>query len=214
MSAETMRRDLAALQPILHIRQLVFVGGEPLMHPRIVELLQVAREANICEDVLTITNGVLVKKMPEAFWAAKPTLWISRYPVLPQANVDFAEAKSKEHGFWLGIRQSDRFYKQFKATPDDGRETFRNCPWKSTCFTVHEGRFYLCPQSCFFPSQLMKLPDGLAGLPLEGITREKLQAFMDRTEPFDACRICLGMGPEMDWHQNDNMEEWIKDATV
>jgi len=46
------------------------MGGEPLLHPNICEFLYIARKNFPKTDIRLVTNGLLLKKMPEHFWVA------------------------------------------------------------------------------------------------------------------------------------------------
>ena len=64
--------------------------------------------------------------------------------------------------------------------------TYFGCPW-NRCTTIHEGYFYLCPLSTFWPEQFMRrsekwkdISPTVDGLAIEGMTDERLQAFLNR----------------------------------
>lgn len=215
MSTETMVHDLLAAKPFMRFRNLQFVGGEPTIHPKIVEMLLWAAQVGISSDVMVITNGSRLPHMPDEFYRAIGFLQISQYAKLPQENIDFALEKSKQFGFGIGITKFTDFYLQLKPAPDDGVESFKNCPWKNNdCHTIHEGHYYRCPQSAFFPKLLQSLPQDIDGLPLEGLTDEKLDEYINRSAPFNACRICTGgHGKTQPWSESDR-KNWIANSTL
>src|SRR5690348_4435511 len=63
---ESFQRDLAALSEVFHSREIRLVGGEPLLHPRIVEFMRAARDSGVADSVVIYTNGVLLHRMPTA----------------------------------------------------------------------------------------------------------------------------------------------------
>lgn len=213
MALEDFERDLLALKPILKVRNLNLVGGEPLLHPRLLDFMRLAKSIRIDEQTHVITNGSLLPRMPEEFWQELEFLKISIYAKLSNEVVDLARAKGKQYGFGIEATEFKDFYLQLTA-PTDGRQSFENCPWKTDCYTVHKGHFTLCPQSTFFPKTLMSLPEHIDGLPLEGITEEKLRAFMNRTEPFSSCTICTGSrAHSIPWRESAR-DKWIAEATL
>lgn len=213
MSVADAELDLLALKPILKVRNLNLVGGEPLLHPQLLDFMRAAKRIRLDEQTHVITNGSLLPRMPEDFWKELEFLKLSVYAKLSNEIVDLAHAKSKEYGFGIEATEYKNFYQQLHA-PTDGRESFNNCPWKTDCYTVHKGHFTLCPQSTFFPKTLMNLPEHIDGLPLEGITEDGLRAFMSRTEPFNACTICTGTKTNsMPWRESAR-GEWIADSTL
>lgn len=214
MSPETMARDLESIKPFLSFHRIQLVGGEPTLHPNISELLGVARRSGVGSSTSIITNGRLLPKMGDDFWNALEILQLSVYGNLDRSVIDLARKKATEHKFTFCFAEFTQFYLQFKSSPDDG-ESFNSCPWKTTCYTLHEGKFYLCPQSAFFPSLFQELPFGIDGLPLEGLTEEKLSEFMSRDKPFNACKICLGsLAHIIPWSESKTKEEWIKGSTL
>lgn len=214
MPLEMIERDLTALKPFLRVGNVQVLGGEPLLHRDIVEVLRLVKRVRIDRRSTVITNGSLLPRMTDEFWRELEYLQISVYPKLDRACVALAEAKSREYGFALGTTEFHDFYRQLKAVPDDGAASFRDCRWRKECFTVHRGHFYLCAQSAFFPKAILHQPAETDGLPLEGLTEEKLAAFMARTEPFAACTVCRANTMLSDPWREAKRSEWIKESTT
>jgi hypothetical protein len=215
MTPETMAKDLASLKPFLHFNRIQLVGGEPTLHPELPELLRVAKKSGVGDFVSIITNGALLPKMEDEFWNELQILQLSVYGKLDKSVIPFAQEKARKHGFDFYMAEFTEFYVQFKPVPDDGADSFRNCHWKMNCFTVHEGHFYLCPQAAFFPALFQDLPERVDGFPLDGLTEEKLEAYMNRQEPFNACKVCLGsVANRIPWREAKNKEDWIKGSTL
>ncbi len=213
MPLEMMERDLRALKPFLSCGSVQILGGEPLLHPQIVEAIRLVKSIRLDRMTSVITNGSLLPRMKEEFWRELEHLQISIYPTLEPGCVTLAEAKSRAYGFPLNTTVFDAFYRQLKAEPDDGVDSFRGCHWKTQCYTVHRGHFYLCSQSAFYPRMIMHLPAETDGLPLEGITEEKLRAFMGRTEPFRACTICRAHTMETDPWREVERKRWVEKSS-
>lgn len=211
MDLQTIERDLQALKPFLHVHNLNLVGGEPTLHKEIVDIMRLTKRIRLGVATVVITNATLLPRMAEEFWQELEYLSISAYPALKPECLELAREKQKQYAFGLGERVFTEFHRQFRQEPNDGSH-FSTCHWKSDCFTVHEGFFYLCPQSAFFPQRFMSLPIGSDGLDLEGITESKLRAFMDRTEPLAACRICMAneMKP-LPWKEAPR-KEWLEQS--
>lgn len=213
MKLETAGADLLKLSKVAHFEMLCLVGGEPTLHPEIVEFLKIAGNSPIADDIVVVTNGSKLDTMPDSFWNNIDVLRLSIYPKLPASVLEFAQAKCLKHDVTLLAWHYPEFFKQLKTNLDDGVESFKNCSWRSDCYTVHEGHFYLCPQSAFFPERLMR-QKSTAGLPLDGITEETLQAFLDRTEPFEACKICCAGDKVLAPWKESTKKDWAKDSTL
>jgi hypothetical protein len=211
LSVEQIERDLLALKPILRCHSNQLVGGEPLLNPNIVEIMRLMKRVRMDLGTVVITNGTLLPRMPEEFWQEMEYLSISVYPVLKPECLELAREKQKQYGFGLGERVFTEFHRQFRKEPNDGSH-FATCHWKSDCYTVHDGAFYLCPQSVFFPHRFMGLEKGVDGLPLAGITEDKLNAFLHRTEPLIACRICMANEMKPAPWQESPRKQWLEES--
>lgn len=209
MTLETIERDLTALRPFLHCHQLNVVGGEPTLHKQIVEIMRLLKQIKIANGTVVITNGTLLPRMPEEFWKELEYLSISVYPTLKSECIDLALEKQKQYQFGIGQRVFTDFHRQFRAEPGDG-SNFTSCHWKSDCYTVHEGYFFLCPQSAFFPKRFMGMDAGVDGLSLGSLTEEKLAAFINRTEPLNACRICMANEMKAAPWREAPRKEWLE----
>lgn len=212
MSLEEIERDLEALRPILKPKNITVVGGEPLLHPELLQILQLLKRLRVDEQTWLITNGTLLPRMSEEFWGALEYMRVSVYPTLDKTIPDMVRGQMEKHAFECVFQEFTEFFLQLDVVPDGS--SFHDCPWKSDCYTVHRGFFYLCPQSTFFPRTLLNLPADTDGLPLEGITEEKLLEFMNRKEPFVSCRSCRAYGQAVPWSETRGREKWIANSTL
>jgi MoaA/NifB/PqqE/SkfB family radical SAM enzyme len=213
MGLDVIERDLTLLKKILRCQTVNIVGGEPTLHKQLVDVMKLLTGIRIDINHCLVTNGRLLPTFEDDFWSSLESMSISVYPNLNMEVVALAERKSKEHGFGFGTRIFTEFYAQFEDRPDGS--SFHNCHWKTDCFTVHDGYFYLCPQSAFFPKTVMGLPENIDGLPLDGATEQSLLDYMNRKEPFNACRKCSGgFSLRRPWSQSKTRDEWIKESSV
>lgn len=217
MSPEVLDRDLKALSKIARIRYLSMQGGEPMLHTRLMDMLTVMINARMCEQPWILTNARLSLKMKEEFWEFigkhRFEFRVSEYPNLEPVVKPYVEKKAKIYGFSTRWQYIDSFVKVF-AKHNDPQAIFNRCPW-TKCYTVHEGFFYKCPLTTFWPSEFMGLPATIDGIPIEGITESSFNEFVNSTKFLESCRICSGAdGARVKWHENSNREEWLKEAEV
>jgi hypothetical protein len=59
------------------------------------------------------------------------------------------------------------------------------------CLTIHEGYFYLCLLTAFFPKQFMGLPETIDGIPIESATMNDCRRLPVATR-HGTCKICAG----------------------
>lgn len=214
MEPAVLARDLDVMKNHLRVKLMMIQGGEPLLHPKVVELMEIMAQSKIGSWCGVLTNGKLLPRMKEDFWLKlgeyKMELRMSCYPDLDPEIVPFATAQSEKYGFSIRPQTINAFMPLFRKVPDGS--TYYGCPW-NRCLTCHEGWFYLCPLTAFFPKQYMNLPEHIDGIPIPGMTDDRLSKFLSRDKPLETCKICAGAtGPAIPWHQNKNKEEWEKEA--
>lgn len=213
MEPDVLKRDLDVMKNHLRTKLLFVQGGEPLMHPKVVELMSLCYDSGIAKQCGVLTNGKLLPRMNAEFFemlaSRKMELRMSCYPDLSPDIVPFALDMGQRYGFYVRPQAISTFKPLFLK--NDGR-TYHGCPW-NRCLTIHEGWFYLCPLTAFFPKQFMGAEEHIDGIPIEGMTDERLQTFLNRKEPLETCKICAGArGPDIPWHQNKSKAEWEKEA--
>ncbi len=208
LTPEGLAKDLAAVKDIVHFKVLQMVGGEPLLNKRLVELIEVARASGVGDSVSVITNGELLPRMKDDFWQAVDWVNLSAYPTLSIATLETARSKAAEFEKPLYVTYFTEFHQQHRSPPNDGAH-FSTCHWRNSCWQIHAGHFALCPQSLFMPKTFMELPEFVDALPLDGVTAEKFDAFIHRTEPLNACRMCMANElKSLPWREAVSREDW------
>lgn len=208
MTPEMLAADLDRLKQVVHFHRIQMVGGEPTLNKHLPELMRVARASGIANEVMVISNGGLLPRMSDEFWEQMDSLQLSIYPGLDPEIPGFAAAQCKRFGKAFFSTVYTDFHQQFRTERNDGSH-FKDCHWRRDCYSVERGFFFLCPQSIFFPEDFMGLPEGIDGLSLDGITQEKFDAFLEREEPLNACKMC--MANEMKsrpWTEATGKDDW------
>jgi len=152
-----------------------------------------------------VTNGVLLWRMPEAFWRSVDVVAISLYPGYEISVEELKEyqQRAREHGVNLRLKYQDSFRESHSVlgTADARlvRRIYSTCKtahiWH--CHTVIDGYFYRCPRSAFIPRYLHGSPwpnvaiDGLK-VAHSGTFGDDLLNFLSRETPLESCRYCLG----------------------
>src|SRR5581483_7503395 len=75
-----LARDLAALRGLVHAERLDVLGGEPFLNPQLLELLALVREHGVASEIRVVSNGQLLSRIDERFWAMADGLDITFYP--------------------------------------------------------------------------------------------------------------------------------------
>ena len=79
-SLTAFRADLEALAEAFHSDELRIVGGEPLLHPQLLDFLREARRIGVADRIVLYTNGVLLHKASVELWRSVDEIYLSVYP--------------------------------------------------------------------------------------------------------------------------------------
>lgn len=217
IAPEQIQRDLAVLARSYHACEVRVLGGEPLLHPELVPILQVIRASGISDTVRVITNGVLLTRAPASFWELADEVSVSVYPGRePGTDVLAAVARTADE---YGVRLRLKYFHYFRESysepgardPELTERIFRTCQMANVwrCNTVLGGRLYRCPQSAFLPSVIPKpgADDGLALTDDPGFG-QRLLAFLESSDPLGACTNCLGSVGRLFGHSQMRRSAW------
>ncbi len=205
VSLESIRHDLRRLDEILeHQPQRIGVmGGEPLLHPDLLEILRMTREIFSQSRIELTTNGILLLQQGQDFWDCCRDQHIiikaTRYPIA----VDYdeiqrmAEGQEVDFEFYGSTGEQLKFsYKKiFDLTGSQRQKTsFAYCTQANKNVFLMEGKFYPCTiAACHvqfnqkFGTELQRSEQDY--LVLDEVKSEgELFAFFARPVPF--CRYC------------------------
>jgi organic radical activating enzyme len=204
VDAALLYRDLALLARHYHAGTVRLLGGEPLLHPDLLSVIEAVRRSGVTDSVCVVTNGLLLPRMADEFWQAVDVVQVSLYPGRELEDDDRRAClqRAAAGGTMISFSTCDTFRQSYSEQGTDDSDLIRaiydSClvvhQWR--CHTVAEGRFYKCPQAYFLP----KLVDACAGTQLQdSIAIDDRQTlggdlldFLQSGEPLAACRNCLG----------------------
>ncbi|HEY8772993.1 MAG TPA: radical SAM protein [Gaiellaceae bacterium] len=210
-----VEHDLSLLAEHYGVDAVRLLGGEPLLHPDLGAIVEAVRRSGIGERICVVTNGVLLPRMPRAFWESVDIVEISAYPgnELEPEQLQFCREEAEAAGTQLKVSRVRMFRESYSevGTTDAEliRRIYRNCViahvWRN--HTVANGVFYKCPQSYLLPKLLGNAgPDGVAiGAPELG---RRLREYLASPEPLDACGNCLGSAGRRFAHEQTPRSEF------
>ncbi len=214
---DRLQEDLRLAARALKPRYLKLVGGEPLLHPRLLECLEIARASGLAEIVSLTTNGFLLPRMPDRLWELLDHMTISIYPDprLPGETMALVRERAARHQVVLNIKVQDQFQEMHPPEPRDDpaltRRIFEDCWLKRRCHMVREGRFYMCTVPPHFHTYFggrgdYGRVDGVALHEGPDLAAE-IKAYLERTEPLDSCKRCWGGSGEKRGHRQLTTQE-------
>lgn len=214
--------DFSTLAKYYHSKYIKIMGGEPLLHPNLIQIIDTLRSSGISDRIQIATNGQLLPKILDldAFWQKIDEITISMYPgkEISSDNLAKIEDKAKLHNVVLECFYFDNFrqsYSELGTTDTDlVSRIYSTCKiahtWRS--HTVDDGYFYKCPQSLFLPKVikndiLKPLTDGIKITDSPEFA-EDLLAYLNSPEPLLSCHNCLGSVGKLFGHEQKPHTTW------
>jgi hypothetical protein len=195
----------------VHFSTMVIQGGEPLLHPRLDELIRISIGSGLARRIHVRTNGELLHKMSDQFWnevdqveiATRPGIKIQGIP--PERVKKVRLTRSENPGSFSTKHTWDmELVKKIKDS----------CDLFSRCCALSGYYFYKCVTSSFIPSQLKH--EVLTSETVDGIMLEetdefegKLFGYLDNKGPLKSCEFCAGTSGRSVTHGRPTQESWI-----
>lgn len=219
------RNELKSIRPSIrsYFTEIRLMGGEPLLHDRLIDVIQATREAFEKASIVVVTNGICIPCMNDAFWdcclSNDVSMGITAYPI----NLDYSmlERIVVDHRVNC-IMYGDRCgIKKFQKRPlsilgqEDGNKNYFNCIFTKTwsCMQIVGTRLYYCPTCAYigFFSDYFGLNVRCDEyLDLAKIDKEEeIVLFLSTVKRF--CRYCnLAKIENVDWGRSERkIEEWV-----
>ncbi len=215
----TFKRDLLRLSQIFtDVYEIRLMGGEPLLHSGIKDFIEFSRQTFPKTNLSVSTNGVLLQKMPAAFWqtcaANNVLVKLTNYPI----NLDFLAIKQlgKSHHVRMKIPKRVNAFFQFINIKGDSNpsQSFRNCRAMYTTPFLRDGNLYSCsfaPHVHFFNEyfkQSIPVTENDSIYILGDVTTQQVHTFL--ANPIPLCQWCKTKRPYANWGRSKgDINEWI-----
>lgn len=135
------------------IREIQLLGGEPLLHPQIIRLLEIVRKYFPSNTVSIVTNGILLQKQTDEFWTScrenKIQLIVTKYPI----SVDYQKIEQlaiKQGIVFSFYGNTESVDKSMQCLPldlegkQDAYDSFARCYRANRCISLDNGKLYTC----------------------------------------------------------------------
>lgn len=205
VAMEDISRDLARMAELFgeDVERIGVMGGEPLLHPRLEQVLREARRCFPATTIQVVTNGILLLKQTDSFWDAcrrqRIVVVVTKYPI----GLDYAAITGTANAHGVAVEYRDETEAQEKrlyripldiSGAQDPEASFARCFHANTCVLLMEGKLYTCtvaPNVRIFNQRFgTDLPlqdEDSLDIHRTGTRREVLQ-FLRTPKPF--CRYC------------------------
>lgn len=225
MPLEELEKTYRLLTPYLNewFCRLELMGGEPLLHDRLEEIILLTRRYYPDLEVRLVTNGLKLLNMQQSFYetcaANDIIICISAYPI----NLDYDKMKRMfsvygiRYKFYGEYEDARSFisYRLNRRGESDPVESFSNCKYSGHCVQVKDNKIY----PCFISAYAQHLNDYF-GLDFQwnsedylylsdDLTKEELEHLICNPVPF--CRYCnMKEQSTFEWEiSHKSIDEWI-----
>jgi MoaA/NifB/PqqE/SkfB family radical SAM enzyme len=153
LNIETFERDLARISELTgrKIERIILLGGEPLLHPQLMEFLNIPKKYFDIGNIAITTNGILLLKQPDEFWKTckrnNINIWISYYPI----KIDRFAINNMAKSYGVTVRYMGGGVKTMYRAPLDlngtqnVKDSFLRCFLANDCYFLEKGKMYPCP---------------------------------------------------------------------
>ncbi len=149
-----LKKHFRRISGLLNVGMIGLMGGEPLLHPDIADVLKITRRIFKNSIITLRTNGILLEKQPDKFWqiCSRYNIYvvITKYPI--KLNYKIIYQKAQEYGVSVsyifdresGCKKMYKFIFDMNGKQDAG-EMAEIC-WqnKGNCTYFNNGCFYPC----------------------------------------------------------------------
>lgn len=151
---EEYERDLIRLSELFNgtMHRITLLGGEPLLHPQVIEFIKTTRKYFPIGVIKILTNGILLPTIDDAFWEAchetGTIVYYTKYPI--KLDMEAIRQKAEKYDVPLEIFNMEDNVKQLVHEPLDleGKQNavknFYDCYRSNKCITLKHGKIYTC----------------------------------------------------------------------
>ena len=217
---EVLKEDLVRLSKFLKSEFIRIVGGEPLLHSNLHELLKVIKESNISDKTCLVTNGILLNKLMIEDLKYIDKIEISLYPISKNMvkKILYMASKLSEYNTKVRILKYSDFRQpiaqQVTSNEELSKLIYETCQiahnWR--CITVDNGMLYRCPQSMIYSESKDDYSDAIMISSLNSY--DELLQFLENNNYLGSCKKCLGSIGKKFQHEQLNRIDWLKDLPL
>lgn len=210
-------KDMKRLSELVDFRCIRLLGGEPLLHPDVVEFMRTTRAFFPKSYISIVTNGILLPAMPKEFWHAVVSFNIA-------VDVTLYKPMWKKKDEILELLKSHNVSGEFKEVSSflakadmkgcqDYLDSFHNCPFRE-CRFLQAGKIATCAYPFIkrhvnnkFGLIIDEEDDGTIDIHDPELDSLKLMKLLNT--PFKLCRYCVKGERRFEWDFTKNdLSEW------
>lgn len=211
---DVFQRDVLALSEAIGVKQLRFVGGEPLLCKNIADYAKYVKSIGMCQEVAVVTNAVLLDTVDEEVFKTFDVMTLSFYTSMghelcmrTSKAIDnlLAIAPTKYPHLKVEAFATNHFMTteiDFKIEDDRVvQKIWDDCWLKNTCTSISDGFVHRCTcgkRKGLYLKEIGVEAEHLLDPNTDGCSihepnlKERLGAYLKGEVPLKACDYCLG----------------------
>ena len=157
LDIENYEKDCARISELVggEIGWLHLMGGEPLLHPRLNEILEISRTYFRKGDIELVSNGILLLKQNDLFWETcrknNIAVAVTQYPI--KLDHKSLEQKAKEANvqfryYFIGHKTMHKKPLDIAGGQNIG-DNLKVCHKFNTCVQLVDGKLYTCIEMAY-----------------------------------------------------------------
>lgn len=195
-----------------YIYDVRILGGEPLLHPDIIDILKITRKKFSFSKIELYTNGLLLDKMSEEFFVTckknKIGIYVSKYSVI-ESKINKIKEFFSYHKIKYCISPAIiNFSANLNPNGNlDKNITFKNCKEKN-CTILKEDKIYLCPICAYIDKYNKYFNKNIVepkGINIFSSSSKELFNYLKTAE--ETCRYCTNNINYINWACSNNPKE-------
>lgn len=204
LDLDQYQRDIDRLSQLSSgkVEWIHLMGGEPLLNPQLIDIMQMTRRAFPLGSIQIVTNGIALPHMAECFWQCCHEDDIEVCPTRYPIHVDYEGMKQKaeRYGVKYHLYNEEQKVKTMDWSPlcpvgGNSKWNFEHCEGANECITLRDGKLY----TCVFPAHVHHLVKYFELSEIEVVEQDgvdiykidSLQELMEKlAEPIPFCKYC------------------------
>jgi MoaA/NifB/PqqE/SkfB family radical SAM enzyme len=201
LNIKEYEQDCKQLSNLLNgeIESICLLGGEPLLHPQITEIMEITRKHFPVGEIIIVTNGILLFKLDNFFWKKchdnSIGISITKYPI--SLEFDFLEKKAKHYGITF---KYFKIIKEFSKSSLDKEgsqniiDNSKSCGMINYCIQLRNGKLFTCPLVAYIDIFNRYFNESFQITDKDYVDiykiKDKYEIFNFLCKPFPFCRYC------------------------